>query len=169
MINHPTTFILRKVELFWAKLDKPVNPFNETKSRWEIQIRTRDKSVASEWRDEFGMSPKLKEDDNGTFYQMNLKKFATTNKGEERDPVNVVDSTLKPINSNSLGNGSVGNVMMSSYTYDQAGQAKVGFSLNAIQVTKLVEYVPSAGASFELEGEMEIVVPTDDSGDDNDW
>jgi len=164
-----SSIVIRDAELFWAKLDQPVNPFNAPQPHWELQIRTRDKAVAKTWKDTNKMNVTLKEDDNGSFYQVNLKRKAFTNKGEPRQPVVVVDGELMPLDGSILGNGSVGNVQIDTYGYTMNGQDGIGFSLKAVQVTKLVEYKGSNGLSFEAEGATEIVVPTDISQDDNEW
>lgn len=163
-----SSIVIRNAELFWAKLDQPVNPFNAPQPHWELQIRTRDKAEAKKWKDA-GMNASLKEDDNGTFYQVNLKRKAFTKDGTPRDPVKVVDGQLMPVDGATLGNGSVGNVQLDTYKYTMNGKDGIGFSIKAVQVTKLVEYKGGNGLDFELEGETEIVVPTDINTDDADW
>ena len=165
-----SSLVIRSAELFWAKLDAPVNPFNAAQPHWELQIRTREKSEAKKWKDQ-GMTVTLKEDkdDNGSYYQVNLKRKAFTRDGTARDPVKVVDGQLMPIEAGILGNGSVGNVQIDTYAYTMNGNEGIGFSLKAVQVTKLVEYKGGNGLSFEIEGETEVVVPTDTNTDDSDW
>jgi len=74
-----------------------------------------------------------------------------------------------PIDAEILGNGSVGNVQIDTYKYTMNGKDGIGFSLKAVQVTKLVEYKNGNSLSFEIEGETEVVVPTDTNTDDSDW
>lgn len=162
------SIVIRSADLFWAKLDAPVNPFNAPQPHWELQIRTSDKSEAKKWKD-YGMTVTMKEDDNGSFYQVNLKRKAFTRNGDPRDPVKVVDGQLMPIDAEILGNGSVGNVQIDTYKYTMNGKDGIGFSLKAVQVTKLVEYKNGNSLSFEIEGETEVVVPTDTNTDDSDW
>jgi hypothetical protein len=163
-----SSIVIRKAELFWAKLDQPVNPFNAPHPHWELQIRTRDKAEAKKWKDS-GMNANLKEDDSGTYYQVNLKRKAFTKDGKPRDPVKVVDGELMPLDGATLGNGSVGNVQVDTYPYTMNGKDGIGFSIKAVQVTKLVEYKGGNGLDFEAEGATEIVVPTDTNSDDSDW
>jgi len=162
------SIVIRSAELFWAKLDQPVNPFNAPQPHWELQIRTRNKAEAKKWKD-YGMTCSLKEDDNGSYYQVNLKRKAFTRDGVARDPVKVVDGQLMPIDGGILGNGSVGNVQIETYKYTMNGNDGIGFSLKAVQVSKLVEYKGGNGLDFEVEGETEVVVPTDTNTDDSDW
>jgi len=163
-----SSIVIRNAELFWAKLDQPVNPFNAAQPHWELQIRTRDKAEAKVWRDTHKLNATMKEDDEGSFYQVNLKRKAFTKDGESRDPVKVVDAQLMPLEGASVGNGSIGNVQLDTYEYTMNGQRGIGFSLKAVQVLKLVEYKGN-GLAFEAEGETEIVVPTDTNSDDSEW
>ncbi len=164
-----SSIVIRNAELFWAKLDQPVNPFNAPQPHWELQIRTRDKAEAKVWRDTHGMNATLKEDNEGSFYQVNLKRKAFSRDGDPRDPVKVVDAQLMPLDGAILGNGSIGNVQVDTYTYKMNGQEGTGFSLKAVQVTRLVEYKGGNGLAFEAEGETEIVVPVDTATDDSEW
>ena len=163
-----SSIVIRDAEFFWAKLDQPVNPFNAEYPHWELQIRTRDKESAQQWKGH-GMHVTLKEDDDGTFYQVNLKRKAFTRQGDPRDPVKVVDAQLMPVEAGALGNGSRGHVQIDTYSYNMNGKEGTGFSLRAVQVTKLVEYKGGNGMQFEVEGETEIVVPTDTNSDDSEW
>ena len=164
-----SSFVIRDAELFWAKLDQPVNPFNAPQPHWELQIRTRDKAEAKVWKDTHKLRATLKEDENGTFYQVNLKRKAFTRDGEPRKPVSVVDGQLMPLEPSILGNGSRGNVQIETYTYKMNGQEGIGFSLKAVQVMKLVEFTGGNGLAFEAEGATEVVVPTDTNTDDAEW
>jgi len=164
-----SSIVIRNAELFWAKLDQPVNPFNAPQPHWELQIRTRDKAEAKVWKEKHKMNATLKEDNEGTFYQVNLKRKAFSRDGEPRSPVNVVDGQLMPLDGATLGNGSIGNVQIETYMYKMNGTEGVGFSLKAVQVTKLVEYKGGNTLAFDIEGETEVVVPADTSNDDTDW
>jgi len=162
------SFVIRDAELFWAKLVTPVNPFNADIPHWEIQIRTRDKKESAEWK-KHGLHVTMKEDNDGSFYQVNLKRKSETRKGDKRDPIRVVDASLAPLDASIIGNGSVGHVQIDSYEYEMNGKKGVGFSPRALQVIKLVQYT-GAQSAFEVEGETEVVVPTDtDESDDSQW
>lgn len=166
------SILIREAELFWAKLGAPVNPFNAEFPHWELQIRTRDKGEKKKWED-YGLNVVPVEDDDGIFYRVNLKRKAktknrATGEVEDRTPVSVVDGNLMPLDATIVGNGSVGNVQIDDYTYMQNGAEKQGFSLRAIQVLKLVEY-KGAQSPFEIEGDTEVVVPTDTNEEDTDW
>ena len=163
-----STIVIRDAELFWAKLDSPVNPFNAEYPHWEIQIRTRDKDQSKEWKNH-GLHVTLKEDDDGTFYQVNLKRKAFTKDGKERPPVQVVDMQLMPVDRSIVGNGSVGNVQLDTYEYTMNGKTGTGFSIKAIQIKRLVEYKANSGLAFDTDGQTEIVVPDAVEEDSADW
>jgi hypothetical protein len=110
-----------------------------------------------------------KEDEEGIFYQVNLKAKAKLRNGDDRRPPQVVDGQLMPLDGTTIGNGSIGNVQLDSYEYTMNGNTGIGFSIKAIQVTKLVEYKSNKGLGFDDEGVTEIVVPVDTDTDDDQW
>ena len=164
------SIVIRNAELFWAKLDPdaPVNPFNAAYPHWEIQIRTRNKSEAKDWKDqELKVTPK--EDTDGILYQVNLKAKAFMRDGTPRKPPKIVDGQLMPLDGTTIGNGSIGNVQLDTYEYTLNGKTGTGFSIKGIQVTKLVEYKGGSGLEFEDEGATEISIPVDTNPEDEQW
>jgi len=114
--------VLQNVELFWPKLDpkSPVTPFGTPV--WELQVRSRDKAIAAEWK-KIGCNVKTTDDDEGIYYFINLKRKAIYEKtGEPATPVIVVDGDVMPIDPTSIGNGSVGNVQLFTKPYEYAGR-----------------------------------------------
>jgi len=152
--------VLKNVELHWPKLDpkNPVSPFGTPV--WELQVRSRDKAVAKEWK-EIGCNVKTTDDDEGIYYFVNLKRKAIYEKtGEAASPVIVVDAAVMPIDPTSIGNGSIGNVQLFTKPYEFAGRSGIKVELKAVQVTKLVEFKASGGGNglaFEAVGETEVV------------
>ena len=75
--------ILNNVELFFAKLDpkKPNARFNPDNPTWEVQIRTRDKKQAKQWKD-LNINVNPDEDDKGMFYKASLKKKTNKDRWE---------------------------------------------------------------------------------------
>ena len=141
--------ILKDVELFWAKLDEPVSPFGAP--QWEIQLRVPKKR--SKELEAFGKT----KDQEGDTVSINLKKKAVNAKGEKMQPVRVVDSAKNPIeNRKAIGNGSAGNVIVRSYDYDVAGRKGTAHALDAVQVTKLVEYTGSDSVDFDAVEDGEL-------------
>jgi len=161
--------ILNNVELFFAKLDpkKPNARFDANNPTWEVQIRTRDKKQAKEWKD-LNINVKPDEDDKGIFYKANLKKKTKKANGEPQNPVNLVGGNLTAIDPNTLGNGSIGNIRIYQYNYEVGGRKGVASMLMAIQVTTLKEYTPKPREDDFAMVEMEVVKVADNQVVDED-
>lgn len=159
--------ILKNVELKWVKLD-PSNPdmgFDKATPQWNLQALTRDKAQAEEWK-AAGLAPKPDSDETGLVFRLNVKKLVTNNKGMENKPVPVVGADLMPLEDvSAIGNGSIGNVKIRTFDYDFNGRQGVGCRLDAVQVTKLIEY--KAAGSAALEG-FEAIDADDKSVDEDD-
>ena len=142
-MDQPRNFKIMDVELNWARLDTPVNPFGT--EQYELQIATTDKSKAEEWK---ANHMNVKEKD-GKFV-VSLKRKAKKADGSDNGKVRVVDTALAPIeNVRSLGNGSKGNVIVFQYPYSAMGRSGVASSLTAVQVTDFVEYKSDAAVDFD--------------------
>lgn len=135
--------ILKDCELYFAKLNpaKPNAMFDKENPTWEVQIRTRDKAKAKEWK-EMSISVKPDEDDAGMFYKATLKKRSKKRDGTDQNPVTLVGGDLTPIDPDKLGNGSIGNVRVYQYDYNVAGRTGKANMLMAVQVTTYKEYEP---------------------------
>lgn len=150
-MDQPKNVLINDVELNWARLDTPVNPFGTP--QWELQIATTDADKVAEMK-AAGMNVKEK-DGKST---VSLKRKATRADGSPMEAVRVVDANRNPVeNRRSIGNGSVGNVIVWAYPYDTAGRKGIGFSLTAVQVTKLEVFEASNTTDFD------IVAPADSS------
>jgi len=135
--------ILKNVELYFAKLNpaKPNDRFDKENPTWEVQVRTRDKAQAKEWKD-LNINVKPDEDDQGIFYKATLKKRSKKRSGEDQNPVSLVAGDLSAIDPDKLGNGSIGNVRIYQYDYNIAGREGIASMLMAVQVTTYKEYEP---------------------------
>ena len=82
------------------------------------------------------------------------KRKAVKADGNPMDPVRVVDAQKAPImDRRSIGNGSVGNVIVWQSPYEYAGRSGVSSSLTAVQITKLEEYTPKTdNVDFDIVG-----------------
>lgn len=145
---YPRNVIINNVELNWAKLARPItNQFGAT--QYELQIATKDKAHADKISADTGLSFKEKD---GKFV-MNLKRKAKDSKGADMTPVRVVDASKQPLDGGSIGNGSIGNVIVWQYEYDFGGRKGVGSSLTAVQVTSLVKYERTSDVDFDAVSE----------------
>lgn len=161
--------ILENVELFFAKLDpaKPNGRFDPNNPTWEVQIRTRNKAQAKSWKD-LNINVKPDEDNDGVFYKATLKKKSKKNNGEPQNPVSLLSGDLKPIDPNTLGNGSIGNVRVYQYDYEVAGRKGVASMLMGIQLTTLKEYTPKPREDDFKMTEMSVVKVADNQSVDED-
>ena len=132
------------VELNWAKLAKPVNPFGT--EQWELQIATTDKAVADNWAANHLTVKQDKMD--ASKFTVSLKRKAVKADGSANGPVRVVDAQAQPFaDVSTIGNGSIGNVVIYQYPYETAGRSGIAGSLTAVQIIKLKEY--SGAVMFE--------------------
>ena len=145
MINEDRTVIIKGVELWYARLDKPVAPFNN-EQRWEVQIRTSDESVAKEWEKEYELNVAKKED----YWKVSLKRKLLNRNNEENDPPQIVDATRTPISGANIGNGSKANIKLYQYPYNVAGKKGTGSMLKGVQITELIKYEPDSSIDFEV-------------------
>ena len=151
----PRNFKIEGVELNWAKLDKPVSPFGT--EQYELQIATKDKAKA-----EMLSANHLKVKEKNGVYTVSLRRKAKKANGEDNGKVRVVMSDLSPMeNVRELGNGSIGNVIVFQYPWEQAGRSGIASSLTAIQVTELEIYKPDS-VGFEAIGGSEEPAETQD-------
>jgi len=147
--TEPRNVILKNVTLFWAKLDKPVDNYAGDAQQWEIQVRVPKKRKAE--LEEFG---KVKEQDDGTV-SFNFRKKSTKADGSPAVKVRVVDGAKEALDPKTIGNGSVGNIMLMLKDYEikhpKTGKVtKSGTSsmLSAVQVTELKEYERKESGDF---------------------
>tara|TARA_B100000287_G_scaffold416823_1_gene451953 strand:+ start:136 stop:627 length:492 start_codon:yes stop_codon:yes gene_type:complete len=143
-VFEPRNYRIDNVELNWAKLAKPVNPFGT--EQWELQIATTDKAQADEWSNNHFAVKQDKMDPNK--FTVSLKRKAVKADGSANGPVRVVDAAAQPFaDVSKIGNGSVGNVVVYQYPYETAGRKGIASSLTAVQVVTLQEY--TAAVEFE--------------------
>ena len=157
--------VLKDVELWWVKCDpkKPVSPFGEPV--WEINARTKKKKQADEWKK---ASVNVKKSDDDTYWFANLKRKAVFGKtGDPMPPVVFVGGQLMPIDPNTVGNGSIGNVQLYTKDWEFNGHTGTKIELKAVQVTKLIEYQGGSGLAFDDVGETEIVAKEPEAGEDS--
>jgi hypothetical protein len=144
--------LVRNVQLYWAKLDKPVDPFGTL--QWELTIQVPKKREA-----EIASFGKVKEGFEKNTVAVALKKKALKADGTEAAKVNVVDANKQPFDSKLIGNGSTGNIIVFQRPYEiKAPNGKVTKSgtstmLTKVQVTELVKYERKSGDFVDFEEE----------------
>ena len=138
--------LIKNVEIYFAKLNpKRPNPkFNKENPTWEVQIRTTDKEKKKEW-ETLNLAVKAVVPDEGVpYYRVNLRKKSIKEDGDNSSPVSVVDGKLNPIDPDSIGNGSIGNIRVFQYEYTNAGNKGIASVLMGMQLTKHIVYTPQA-------------------------
>jgi hypothetical protein len=138
--------IIKNVEMWFAKLDplRPNAKYNKDNPTWELQIRTSDKNEKAAWVD-MGLSVKAVLPDEGApYWRVNLRKKSVKTSKEASSPVEVLDANLEPLDPNSIGNGSIGNIRIFQYEYPKAdGSRGIACVLMGIQVLTHILYVPA--------------------------
>jgi len=141
MLENPRNYKIDNVEMNWVKIASPVDSFGTMVYEMQIVVT---KEQADVLKSNFF---NVKEKDGKMI--VGLKRKAFKKDGSDNGKVRAVDADLKPIeNTKSIGNGSVGNVIVWQYPYKNASRSGVGNSLTAIQVTKLEKYESTGGADF---------------------
>lgn len=158
--------IIKGAELYFCKLDpkRPNAKFNRENPTWECQIRTSDKTVKKDWESKGLLVKPMVPEEGPPYFRVNLRKKSIKNNKEAASPVRVLDGKMQPLNPNTIGNGSVGNVQIYQYEYpkkDGSGKGIVSV-LMGVQVTKHLVYVPKPRDDEFSEEEMETVEPPDE-------
>ena len=161
--------ILKNCEIWFAKLNpsRPNARFSKENPTWEIQLRTKDKAQKKMW-EELKLPVKAVLPDEGEpYFRLNLRKKSIKKDKTPADPVTVVRGDLSPVDPNSIGNGSIGNIRIFQYEYPKDGGGTGTASiLMAIQLTKHIEYEATHADDFDME-ETETVPMSVGSADDD--
>ena len=160
MISQPKNILIKNVNLNYARLVTPVeNPFEQGGApSWELQAVSSDRDTFAEYEAAGG---KVKEVEAG--YAVSLRRKAQRRDGSPMEPVRVVDVNKAPMDDSTrrkIGNGSAGNVIVWAAPYEYMKKKGVTFSLTAVQVVDLVEYVANADVDFDMIGTSEEVGET---------
>lgn len=163
--------VLNDCELFYVKCDpaRPNKAFDADRPSWEVQLRTTSPAKKDEWI-AVGFKPKLivhKEgadegmpvlDEAGNRqWRLNLNKKSITREGKASAPVEVVNGALQPIDPNTVGNGSIGNVRV--YQYERQDKTGLASVLMGIQVTRHIIYTPKVRDDDFKTADYETVAP----------
>jgi hypothetical protein len=134
------TSVIRNVNFYYAKLDKPVSPFGT--EIYDLQVRFPKERVQ-----EMSAYGKVREVEDGNF-AINITRKAKNAKGQ-KTPVRIVDTEKNPIK-DLIGNGSEGNIIVYQYDWNVSGRTGTKTILIAIQVTNLIKYVPQTEVDFDI-------------------
>lgn len=144
--------LLNNVDLSWVKFDQ-ANPdlgFDKKTPQYSCTVKTSNKVDAESWK-KAGINVKPVEENDTVVYSATLKKkiYLDADGKNSTKPPAVVDKQLQPItNTNTIGNGSRGNVQVRLKPYEYNGKKGISVQLLAVQVTDLKEF--QGGESLEF-------------------
>ena len=154
MTTQNKSSVIRNVNFYYAKLDKPVSPFGT--EIYDLQVR-----FPKERIQEMSAYGKVREVEDGN-YAINITRKAMNAK-KQKTPVRVVDGDKNPIK-DLIGNGSFGNLIVYQYDWAVSGRTGRKTVLIAVQVTDLIKYVPETEADFDI-----IETPSNDNAPSADF
>lgn len=166
------SIMIKGLEFWYTKIGKPVAPFGTEQWEMVVAIDPSDTGTKKDLEDA-GLTVKQKTlKDNDVEYDRlvaTVKRTTKDRKGNDRDPVRVVDNLRQPVNPSvvdKIGNRSEGNIIVFSYDWEQMGRKGKSAMLTAVQVTKLEEYNGGSGEAvdFDIE-EAEVFTKSSDSND----
>jgi len=138
--------ILENVEIWYCKCD-PARPEKSTDKDkpdyWSVQVRTSDKEIKNEW-EELNINVKAMVPDEGEVdYKATFRRKVINSRGEATKCPEVVNGNLDPIDPKSIGNGSVGNLILFQHDYPAGNGYAAGIAsvLMKVQLTKHVVYI----------------------------
>ena len=140
MTTQNKSSVIRNVNFYYAKLDKPVSPFGT--EIYDLQVR-----FPKERIEEMSAYGKVRQVEDGN-YAINITRKAKNAKGQ-KTPVRVVDAEKNPIK-DLIGNGSFGNLIVYQYDWAVSGRTGRKTVLIAVQVTELIKYVPETEVDFDI-------------------
>ena len=138
--------MIKSAEIWYTKLNpkRPNAKYNKKNPTWEIQIRTYSPATKKAWEAmNLNCTAVLPEEEGEKpYWRVNLKKKSLDKDGEPAKPVKIVDGQLNEIDPDTIANGSIGNIRIFQYEYDNDGDKGIASMLMAIQLTKHIVYVP---------------------------
>jgi len=140
MTTQNKSSVIRNVNFYYAKLDKPVSPFGT--EIYDLQVR-----FPKERIQEMSAYGKVREVEDGNF-AINITRKAKNAKGQ-KTPVRIVDTDKNPVK-DLIGNGSSGNIIVYQYDWNVSGRSGTKTILIAVQVTNLIKYVPQTEVDFDI-------------------
>lgn len=138
--------ILKNCEIWYLKANpkRPNSRFDKANPRWEVQLRTQDKSQKKEWEEAGLMVKSVVPDDDSPFYfRVNLSKKKFKADGSEAEHPVVVDAKLNPVDPDTVGHGSIAHVRVYMRDYKkQDGSPGRAAIFMGIQLKKHILYEP---------------------------
>lgn len=137
--------LLKNCEIWYLKAtpSKPNAKFTPDNPTWDIQIRTSSRETKKEWEALKLAVKAIVPDEGAPYYRVNMKRKSIKADGTKASPPDIVNGNLDPVDPETVGHGSIGNVRIFQYTYDKPkpGTASVFMGL---QLTKHIVRIAEA-------------------------
>ena len=145
--------IIKNCELWYVRLNTPDASLG--RPRWSLQLRTNNPAQMQEWRDEHlnvrlltypaghdREGEPMLDEGGARVWKVNLGRNTEKADGTANPKVEVVNGALQPINPDTVGHGSIGNVRIFQYEYvDRTKkEKKIASVLMGLQVTHHIVY-----------------------------
>ena len=170
--------ILKGATLYFVRMDprKPKLNYNEDGYEWELQVRAPDKKTAEMWESEFHVNVKYDQEDSKSgdiWHGANINRKAySIEDGKEAsfecpEAFIVQDQVARPVDPNTIGNGSIGDVKIQMRTWSNKKKSGTTTDLLGVLVRELVEYTQVADPDWDLSGDTTVTKaePADDESE----
>jgi hypothetical protein len=132
---------------YWASITSPNTTF-DADGVWTLDVCNLDKKNIEMVKAD-GLTIKNKGDDRGDF--VTVKRKVKRKDGNENAAPIVVDAQKRPLGIDVLiGNGSIVNVLYSTYDWEFKGRKGTSADLKSVQVTDLVPYESGPKEDFDV-------------------
>jgi len=125
-------------------------------------MRTSDKAQKEEWAKAGIKVTAVRDDEEGPikYWRANLRKKSIKSDGEKADPPKVINGKMQPVEPNTIGNGSKGNVRIFQYDYkdNDTGVEGKACVLMGVQLTTHILYTPKPNDNSDDFGEADYAV-----------
>lgn len=131
---------------YWASVTTPNKTF-DVDGVWTLDVCNLDKKNIEMVKAD-GLTIKNKGDERGDF--VTIKRKVRRKDGNENAAPHVVDAQKRPLINTLIGNGSLVNVLYSTYDWEFKGRKGTSADLKSVQVTDLVPYETGPKEDFEV-------------------
>ena len=131
---------------YWASITSPNTTF-DADGVWTLDVCNLDKKNIEMVKAD-GLTIKNKGDDRGDF--VTVKRKVKRKDGNENAAPHVVDAQKRPLINTLIGNGSLVNVLYSTYDWEFKGRKGTSADLKSVQVTDLVPYDSGPQEDFDV-------------------
>lgn len=158
--------MLPNCEIWYPKLvpSRPNARFNKANPTWEVQIRTTSKDQKREWQEaNLNVAAVLPDDDTPPYWRVNIKRSVLKADGTESKEVDVIDGNLDPVDPGTIGNGSIANLRVFQYEYENDDGKGIATMLMGVQLTRHILYKPTIDPEDQFQSATtEVITPAEE-------